>query len=252
MKKLILISLVFLVASKAIEFGKETPYDSSNSEFSFSYTGNGPIFVYVSGSTVNSLSLSISSTNTDIKTSINKPGEGLLLLPNSGNNFKLKFIGINSKDTGTIWVNPSTNELPVDLNKKYEGKFPIDVSYGINTVYQLTYKINNAEKDATFKFNYNNKMKIHGDDTTVSNPFRVCHGTNCENNVEAYDFEKGESYKIYVKMEKIVDTGLNYDYYVLPSFSFADKNYNENGSSDNDSKYLRSSLCLISLLLLLI
>ena len=167
MKKLILISLVFLVASKVIEFGKETPYDSSNSEFTFSYTGNGAIFVYASGSTVNSLELKISAENTDGKTSINKPGEGLLISPNSGNNFKLKFLGVNSNDKGTIWVNPSTNVLPVDLNKKYEGKFPIGDQYGINAVYQLTYKINNAEKDATFKFNYNNKIEIQGDEWTV-------------------------------------------------------------------------------------
>lgn len=252
MKKLILISLVFLVASKVIEFGKETPYDSSNSEFTFSYTGNGAIFVYASGSTVNSLELKISTENTDGQTSINRPGEGLLISPNSGNNFKLKFLGVNSNDKGTIWVNPSTNVLPVDLNKKYEGKFPIGDQYGINAVYQLTYKINNAEKDATFKFNYNNKMEIHGDDWTVSNPFEVCHGTDCQKNVEAYTFEKGQSYTIYVKMEKLVDTELNYEYYVLPSFSFADKNYKENASSDDDSMYLRSSLCLISLLLLLI
>jgi len=164
MKKLILISLVFLVASKVIEFGTETPYDSSNSEFTFSYTGNGAIFVYASGSTVNSLTLKISAENTDGKTSINRPGEGLLISPNSSNNFKLKFLGVNSNDKGTIWVNPSTNELTVDLNKKYEGKFPIGVQYGINEVYKLTNKIKNAEKDATFKFNYNNKIKIQGDD----------------------------------------------------------------------------------------
>ena len=252
MKKLILISLVFLAASKAINFGEETPYDSSNSEFTFSYTGNGAIFVYASGSTVNSLELKISSTNTDRKTSINKPGEGLIISPNSGNNFNLKFLNINSNDKGTIWVNPSTNVLPVDLNKKYEGKFPIGDQYGINAVYQLTYKIDNAEKDATFKFNYNNQIEIQGDEWTVSNPFEVCHGTDCQKNVVEYDFEKGQSYTIYVKMEKLVDTQLNYEYYVLPSFSFADKNYKENASSDDDSMYLRSSLCLISLLLLLI
>ena len=189
MKKLVLISLVFLVASKVIEFGKETPYDSSNSEFTFSYTGNGAIFVYASGSTVNSLELKISSTNTDRKTSINKPGEGLIISPNSGNNFKLKFLGVNSNDKGTIWVNPSTNVLPVDLNKKYEGKFPIvEDQYGINAVYKLTYTINNAEKDATFKFNYNNEFEFQGDDWTVSNPFEVCHGTDCQKNVEEYDF----------------------------------------------------------------
>ena len=252
MKKLILISLVFLVASKVIEFGTETPYDSSNSEFTFSYTGNGAIFVYASGSTVNSLELKITAENTDGKTSINRPGEGLLISPNSGNNFKLKFLGVNSNDKGTIWVNPSTNVLPVDLNKKYEGKFPIGEEYGINAVYKLTYKIDNAEKDATFKFNYNNKIEIQGDDWTVSNPFEVCHGTDCQKNVVEYDFEKGQSYTIYVKMEKKVDTDLNREIYVLPPFSFADKNYKENASSDDDSMYLRSSLCLISLLLLLI
>jgi len=95
-------------------------------------------------------------------------------------------------------------------------------------------------------------MKIHGDEWTVSNPFEVCHGNDCEKNVEEYDFEKGQSYTIYVKTEKLVDTKLDYEYYVMPSFSFADKNYKENASSDDDSMYLRSSLYLISLLLLLI
>ena len=95
-------------------------------------------------------------------------------------------------------------------------------------------------------------MKIHDDEWTVSNPFEVCHGNDCEKNVEEYDFEKGQSYTIYVKMEKKLDTDLNRESYVLPPFSFADKNYKENASSDDDSMYLRTSLCLISLLLLLI
>ena len=43
-------------------------------------------------------------------------------------------------------------------------------------------------------------------------------------------------------MEKKVDTDVNRESYVLPPFSFADKNYKENDSSDDDSMYLRSSL----------
>ena len=67
--------------------GKKLPMIQVILNLPFSYTGNGAIFIYASGSTVNSLELKISSTNTDLKTSINKPGEGLLISPNSGNNF---------------------------------------------------------------------------------------------------------------------------------------------------------------------
>ena len=74
------------------------------------------------------------------------------------------------------------------------------------------------------------------------NPFEVCHGEDCESNIETYDFEKGESYKIYVKVAKLGD------FYYIPSFKFGD--VNSNGSSA--SFHLRTNLLIISLVLLLI
>ena len=36
----------------------------------------------------------------------------------------------------------------------------------------------------------------------MENPFKVCHGNDCQENIETYNFKKGESYKIMVKAVK--------------------------------------------------
>ncbi len=100
----------------------------------------------------------------------------------------------------------STDEIKVDLNEKYEWKY--DCNGILINEPKIVYSIDNAEKDVTFIFKY--KETIGGQ--KVQNPFEVCHGEECKKGVTTYDFEKGESYKIYA-------TPANG---ILPSYSFHD------------------------------
>ena len=247
MRKLLLISLFLFASSATIEFAKETSYDSeSNNQFEFTYSGNGYVFVYVSCGTVNNLGVQYGTGNgSSGSISCNKPGVGLLLSPTTETNYDIALKG-NKKDSGTIWVNPSTNELAVDLSKKYEGKFSIvTTGSGIEQPPQLTYAINNAEKDVTFNFQYTETDEELRDDV-IPNPFKICQESICVTNIKTYDFKKGESYKIHVAIQKV---GYNI---VLPVFSFADENYKEPSENTDTAIILRFNLWIISLLLLLL
>ena len=107
----------------------------------------------------------------------------------------------------------------MDLNKKYEWK-PENTGISIYPAKMLTYVINNAEKDITFEFKYNKNMDLYPD-VEVPNPFEVCHGDDCKENIETYDFKKGESYKIYAKVKEVRVESINRS--VFPSYSFYGK-----------------------------
>ena len=85
-------------------------------------------------------------------------------------------------------------------------------------------------------------MKLY-DGSPVQNPFEVCHGTDCKSSLRTYDFEEGESYKIYVKV--ILDKSGFLKKYILPSFYFCDK------ANDNFSFSLRFNILTIFLLLII-
>ena len=150
----------------------------------------------------------------------------------------MRYYNPNSDAKGLIWVNPSNNEIKVNLTKKYEWKFDYAGVSGAET--KLIYAIDNSEKKVTFNFKYNSKMKLY-DGSTVQNPFEVCHGTDCKSSLSTYDFEEGESYKIYVKV--VLDKSGFLEKYVLPAFYFCDKDI------DNFSFSLRFNILTILLLL---
>ena len=104
----------------------------------------------------------------------------------------------------------------------------------------LIYSIENADKNVTLKFNYNKKFQ-----TDLPNPFEVCHVEDCLSNIETYDIEPGESYKIYVKVAKRKEKTMTY--YYLPSFKFGDLNGDWSFSFN-----LKANLWIISLVLSLI
>ena len=254
MQNFLLFSLFFLVSSATIEFGKETSYSPDNGAFEFTYDGNGAVLIYVTCGSSNNMMLSYSYGRYNSgSTSINKPGEGLILDPTSESNYKL-ILTNPRQESGVIWVNPETNEIEVDLSKKYEIKIPFikeHIYQSQDRLSQITYAIKNAAKDITFKFEYTEKVDAFGDELTSPNPFEICHGNECKGDIKTYEFKKGESYKIHVKMQDIKDDEEDpYSYYVIPPFSFADENYKE--SSSNYSLDLRFHLLGIFLYLLLL
>ena len=115
-------------------------------------------------------------------------------------------------------MHPSTDEIKVDLNETYEWKY--DVTKFVFQNYQIVYSIDNAERDVTFIFNF--KDTIPG--KTVKNPFKVCHGEECQEDITTYDFKKGESYKIYATVYNSI----------LPAFSFHDIDKKDDDETDSD------------------
>ena len=245
MNKLILISLLIFVASKnfAIEYGQEVSFDKNNNIFQF-YSGNSDaVFIYVLFESSDKLHFKMSNgAGSSLTADIKSPGDKFISSLRKGYTYtiELEYYNPNSDAKGLIWVNPSNNEIKVNLTKKYEWKFDYSEISGAET--KLIYAIDNSEKKVTFNFKYNSKMKLY-DGSTVQNPFEVCHGTDCKNSVSTYDFEEGESYKIYVKV--ILDKSGFLKQYVLPSFYFCDK------ANDNFGFSLRINILTIFLLLII-
>ena len=235
MKSIIIISLFILISSKLNdnEYAKDITFDKDHKEFHFTPEKDGVVFIkvlYDGSSTVNFKMGQLTSSFT-------KPGS-VIIKQVSKNGFYNITCYTDSNDKGTIWLNPSWNELKVDLNTIYEWKLDFSNINGVES--KLIYSIDNADKSVKFKFTYNKNLK-----SDLPNPFEVCHGDDCKSNIETYDIEKGQSYKIYVKVAKMKDGIL--DKYYLPSFKFGDINGKWSYSFN-----LRINMWIISLLLLLI
>lgn len=238
MQKFIFFSLLILITSKlsTIEYAKEIQFDMENNQFEFTAEEDGGIFVYVVFGKSDIVELVFPMEGGDITQDVNEPGISQILGISKGVTYKicLNYTQV-SEEKGFIWINPSYNEIKVDLTKKYEWKFDYMDYFGADS--KIVYTIDNADKKVTFKFQYNEKVQ----DKTIKNPFEVCHGTDCKTDIKTYDFEKGESYKINAKVQKIGES--NIDYYVLPSFSF---------EPQSDSFFLRINLLAFALLLLVL
>ena len=221
MQKIILLSLFILTCSKlnAIEFDKEIPFDRNNNVFEFTTKGDGALFLSITFPVSNLLRANFTGCGFSSDYSINKPGQGNIFSFESGKTCKLELIykDQTSNVKGTIWMHPSTDEIKVDLNETYEWKY--DVTELVFQNYQIIYSIDNAERDVTFIFNF--KDTIPG--KTVKNPFKVCHGEECQEDITTYDFKKGESYKIYATVYNSI----------LPAFSFHDIDKKDDDESDS-------------------
>ena len=238
MKRLIIISLFILISSKIndIEFGKDTTFENRK-EFHFTAEKNGTLITKILYEGPSKILFDFKSDGSDYSGSFGKPGHVIINELKKGYFYNITF-STDSNDKGTIWLNPSWNELKLDLNKMYEWKFHYHSITGYES--RITYTTDNADKDVTFKFTYNKRLT-----SELPNPFIVCQGEDCKDNIETYDFKQGKSYKVIIKTVKSKDG--KKDAYDLPSFKF--------GDIKGDWSYsfnLKSNLWIISLLFLLI
>ena len=169
---------------------------------------------------------------------------------------------------GTFIMHTIKNEIKIKLRNKYGDLYhPLydtdfmhkdliipDISY-------ITYSVPNLERDVTVTFDYNGNC---GPVTIDENPFKVCNSNDCKENIETYDFKKGESYAIMVKLQKLKSSESS-SYYVMPGYTFYDIDYSGIDSDDdiivddidddesNASNFnkIRINLFFISLILLL-
>ena len=214
----IFIFIITLSKINSVEYGKEIIFDKDNNKFILTFPQNGVLLVSVKINTPNLLIFRAYFNKRNILRKVETSGLGIIVPFEKGytNSIVIDYKE-SSNEKGIIWMNPSTNEIKVNLNEIYEWKY--DVKETITDLnlksYNMTYSIDNAEKDALLVFKYNNKFKIE-DNLMASNPLIVCHRKKCKSNITSYIIKKGESYKIYIN--------INYmqikSYYYLPSFSF--------------------------------
>ena len=119
-----------------------------------------------------------------------------------------------------IWMNPSTQEIKLNMLQSYRWKYNCMVTDIVDKIYELTYSINKAEKDAILELSYNKNMKID-EDYFASNPFKIIHNNRNVTGITNYEIRKGETYKIivcafYKKLNTNPPTYMHY----LPSFLF--------------------------------
>ena len=129
MKEIILSYLLLITLSliTATEFGKEIPFDmNNNNEFEFIFEKDGNLFIQINFPKSDLLTLNIQSYDASVSESslISPPGKATLIPFKKGYSIKIKLsYKSSSNEKGTIWMNPSTSEIKVDLNKKYEWKY---------------------------------------------------------------------------------------------------------------------------------
>ena len=225
MKNIILISFLIMTLSKIneIEFGKEMTFDKNNNELELTFPSDGILLIAVKFSTSNIVNLKMTFPGIDFNKMIDS-SEFATIIPfykDRSNKITLEY-KTNSDEKGIIWLHPSTNEIKVDLNQIYEWKYDIKSFFPLSKKYQLTYSIDNAEKDAIFEFKYNDKFEV--DNNFLSpNPLKICNGEICKTDLNTYEIKKGESYKIYINInfvEKNAVLKFLLNIYYLPNYSF--------------------------------
>ena len=114
------------------------------------------------------------------------------------------YININ-KGKGTLMIHPMNNKIKIDFTQKCYG-IPNRLQFNEYDV-SLKYLVTNLRENITVDFSSENLN---------SNPFKVCHGTDCVTYVSKYEFEKGEEYTIEVKTQQ----------FILDSFSICNNSLN--------------------------
>ena len=220
-----------------LKYAVDTPFDKDNNVFKIDYTGKLTSYLLMYVSTDNKIlntSYNCKSDFTELIDGHNfqSPGGGHIFMVGSGfdNLFGLKSEDGNEK--GTVWVQPLSKNISIDLSEKQERKFTIEHESLIDP---LTYVVTNLSKDRKIKFNYQKEFKDDkGKTIKLSNPFKICEGEKCQEKVESYQFKKGQNYSISIQF--LNETGR----YFLPAFSF-----------ENNAGFLGLSLIYLVLLLIL-
>ena len=112
-------------------------------------------------------------------------------------------------------IHPLNIEIKLDFDK--QEKYGFD---GNMTSWEdcppLVYSISNLEEDVFVNFFYkNDSIRYQDRIVEIENPFKVCLKDDCQENVKNFKFRKGNDYKIYLKIQHLI----NQEYWI-PAFSF--------------------------------
>ena len=266
LKIFLLIFALTLISPKtipSIKAGMNTTFDYNHQEFNFDYRGPGKdeMLMYINtGGWQFDYYIDCELFTADLKTFEDEfIGFMDIYYKNSPCYIRFSSSDGNKEAKGSFVIYGYKTPLSIKLKNKY-GNVNLSTYFtvGLSTKYeQLTFSVPNLERNATVIFKYNPK-NIKYANLTIDNPFKVCHKNSCKEYINTYDFKKGESYKIYVKMTRIKDAHYhNSDVILVPGFTFYDQNYNGTFSPDDiidedASNNLKIKLLFISLIILLL
>ena len=128
MQKIFFLSLLILACSRLneVEFNKDLYFDINNNVFEFTSQTTGTLFISVKFRVGYLVRLYIKAGLTSQEVPVYSNGAGYIVDLNKGDDVKLEFkYSKSSNKNGTVWINPSTNEIKVDLNKIYKWKFDV-------------------------------------------------------------------------------------------------------------------------------
>ena len=244
MEKIFLLIFLFTLASSKIDpyikLGAKYSFDlETNSKFKLRYKGpgNDGFLLYIDSEV--GITYSFSCVPGGFKFSTNS-GANLVSFEEQRMDCDLQFGALfESSGNGTFIIHSLKNEIKIKLKNIYgDLAHPLSVlatdfmveDLSLPDISYITYSVPNLERDVMVTFDYNGNC---GPFTIEENPFKVCHNNDCKENIETYDFQKGESYTIMVKLQKIKNPENSLAYYVLPGYTFHDINYNGIDSDDD-------------------
>ena len=244
-------SLNFIYIEENPVLGKEIYFDrNNNNAFKLIFPKDGGLFIRVDFNVYDVVNLKIISLHYNYSEVIVPPGLVHVIPFKKGKPILISLIYKSSiNDTGIIWMQPSTQEIKVDLNQAYQLKYDFSGNYN-NKIYLLTYRliylIDKASKDVRLQFNYKNY--IASKNIITNNPLKICHDGKCRTNITTYKIKKGESYKIYISTIS-KDNGLEHMLY-LPTFLLNFKREEKNEKIGNLSSLEISCIIIISILII--
>ena len=127
-----------------------------------------------------------------------------------------------------------------------------DDEHHFTSVSQLTFSVPKLDRDVIANFEYSKEARLDYAVVPIENPFKICHGKECKENLSTYEFKKGESYEINIKVSNIADRDV-----IIPGFAFYDQKYNGTYSPDDivvtiSSFGLKAKFLFIYMILLLL
>ena len=231
-----LFSLSLSLEATSIDYGQKVLFNLTNYEFSIPYKGPSKnIFLFLISHEKGKLEYEIVCPMIEISNNLTHKENGIIIYNDYGS-CTLKF-KVEEEDKGSFIVYDFKALYEIKLKNIY-GKIDNEMGWTYTvqeenydeSISKLTFLVPNFRTNSTITFEYKEKVDI---DTYV-NPFKVCHENVCKENVTKYYFEKGKSYQIYVKIQKVSE--FTNTVYAVPPFKFYAEDADEEYSND-DIKY---------------
>ena len=234
--KIILLLLITTISSKINELSTDIEFDvvvplAETNQFTFTNKAQEAKFYLVEMESDSSLLNYTYKCQGSEGTSGNSDEHYFIIKAQQGEcSLKIDTLGWTSQTKAEIWIHPLENKIVATLEKNH--RYLLKHYVGFDEKYpSFTYSVSNLAKDTKAKFDYRGStINIDGQKFKLKNPFRICQGSDCKDDITEYTFINGTEYTIEIKPEEL-NTGSK-TYYYMDSFSFYQEGGDETDTSD--------------------